>query len=261
MTNALESGIRKSMLRTLLVLASTAVVTQAGAETLIIQGSTTFARQIMEPHKEAIEADAKHELTLIPNKSMPGLIALMDGRAHMAMISASLKNETEALQKIAPGLPYDRLQTHEIFHTRIALALHPSNHIRKASLNQVRKILLGEITNWNALGGADLPIRVVMVGGGGGVTMVIRSELLSGQRPEGTHIIYVRTPVQLVQVIQQEPGAIGFAQLALTKQKGLPELVTERPVEQTLSLITLGDPTPAMSDVIRATRRASEKAM
>ena len=61
--------------------------------------------------------------------------------------------------------------------------------------------------------------------------------------------------------IEQEPGAIGFAQLALTKQKGLPEIATEQPIEQTLSFVTLGDATPAMTDVIKATRLAAEKAM
>ncbi len=68
--------------------------------------------------------------------------------------------------------------------------------------------------------------------------------------PDGPHIIYVKTPVQLVQVIEQEPGAFGFAQLALTKQRGLPELTTEAPIEQVLSLVTFGDPTPAMKTVI-----------
>ena len=233
----------------------------AYAETLIIQGSTTFARRLMEPQKAAIEAEAKHELTIIPNKSLPGLIALMEGRANMAMISAPLRTEIDALQKIMPGLAYDRLKTHEVFNTRIAFGLHPSNTVRKASLNQVRKILLGEITNWRTLGGPDLPIRIILVGGGGGVTTVIEAELLSGQRVTGPHVIYVKTPVQLVQVIEQESGAIGFAQLALTRQKGLPELATEQPIEQTLSIITLGDPTPAMNDVIQATRRIAEKIM
>ena len=231
------------------------------AETLIVQGSTTFARRLMDPYKAAIEADAKHELTIIPNKSMPGLIALMEGRAHMAMISASLKSEIEAIQKIMPGLAYDRLQTHEVMNTRIAFALHPSNRVRKASLNQVRKILLGEISNWSALGGPDLVIRVVLVGGGGGVTTVVESELLGGQRLSGSHIIFVKSPVQLVQIIEQEPAAIGFAQLALTKQKGLPELATEQPIEQALSLITLGDPSPSMKAIIDAARRAAEKIM
>ncbi len=249
------------MLRALVVVASTAVVTQACAETLIIQGSTTFARRIFEPYKAAIEAEAKHELTLIPNKTTPGLIALMEGRAQMTMISTPLKSDISAMQRVLPGLAYDRLQVHPILSTRIAVSLHPSNRVRKASLNQVRKILLGEISNWSELGGANLPIRVVLVGGGGGVTTVVEAELLGGQHTTGPHIIYVRTPVQLVQVIEQEPGVVGFAQLALVKAKGLPELVTEQPIEQVLSLVTFGDPTPAMNDVIQATRRISEKAM
>ena len=261
MADLFGGRVRKSVVIAMSILVSMAVVTQAFADTFIIQGSTTFARRLMEPYKAAIEADSKHELTLIPNKSLPGLIALMEGRAHMAMISASLKSEIDALQKALPGLAYDRLQAHEILNTRIAFALHPSNRVRKGSLNQIRKILLGEITNWSALGGANLPIRVVLVGGGGGVTTVIETELLSGQPVQGPHVIYVKTPVQLVQVIEQEPGAIGFAQLALTKKRGLPELATEQPVEQTLSLVTLGDPTPAMTDVIEAARRAAEKIM
>ena len=249
------------ILSALLVFASSVTVTQAYADPVVIYGSTTFFRRVMEPAKSAIEADSKHELTLIPNKSLPGLIALIEGRAHMAAISASLKSEIEALQRNLPGMDYDRLQAHEILTTRIAFGIHPSNRVRKASLHQVRKILLGEIKNWSELGGENLPIRVVLVGGGGGVTTVIETELLGGQSPRGSHIIFVRTPVQLVQVIEQERGALGFAQLALTKQRGIPELITERPIEQTLSLITLGDPTPAANDVIQATRRAAEKTM
>ena len=261
MTKIVRRGIRKSMLRTMAVLASMAIVGPACADPIVIHGSTTFFRRVMEPYKAAIEADSKHELTLFPNKSLPGLIALMEGRAHMAAISASLKSEIDALQRNLPGLDYNRLQAHEILTTRIAFGVHPSNRVRKASLHEVRKILLGEIKNWSELGGENLPIRVVLVGGGGGVTTVIESELLGGQSPKGSHIVFVRTPVQLIQVIEQERGALGFAQLALTKQRGIPELITERPIEQTLSLITLGDPTPAMNDVIQAARRAAERAM
>ncbi len=243
------------------VLSASAAISQAAAETLIVQGSTTFARRLLDPHKAAIEAESKHELTVIPNKSMPGLIALMEGRAHLAMISASLKSEIDALQNVMPGLAYERLQVHEVLKARVAFALHSSNMVRKASLDQVRRILLGQITNWSALGGKDRPIRVILVGGGGGVTTVIESDLLNNQTVKGPHIIYVKTPVQLVQVVEQEPGAIGFAQLALANQKGLPELATERPVEQTLSLITMGDPTPAMKAVIEAARRVAERMM
>ena len=88
-------------LSALSTLASTAVVSQSLAETLVIQGSTTFARRI-EPYKAMIEAFSKHELTLIPNKTVPGLVALIEGRAHMAMTSAPLKNEIEVLKTTHP---------------------------------------------------------------------------------------------------------------------------------------------------------------
>jgi hypothetical protein len=41
----------------------------------------------------------------------------------------------------------------------------------------------------------------------------------------------------------------------------LPEIVTEKPVEQTLSLITLGEPTAAMKAVIDAARAAIEETL
>ena len=240
-------------------LISIAVVSQSHADTFVIQGSTTFARRI-DTYKNTIEQISKHELTLIPNKTLPGLVALIEGRAHLAMTSASLENEIEALKTIRPSAPLERLQEHGILDTRIAFALNPANRVRSGSLDQVKQILLGKITNRAALGGDDLPIKVVLVSGGGGVTSVIESELLEGRSAAGPHVIYVKTPVQVIQVVAQLPGAIGFAQLALVQQKDLPELVTEKAIQQTLSLVTFGTPTQALTDVIKAFRLVAERA-
>jgi phosphate transport system substrate-binding protein len=208
-----------------------------------------------------IEAISKQAVTLIPNKSIPGLIALLESRADMAMISSSLQSELEELRRIRPGLPYDQLQAHEILNTRVAFAVHPSNPVRTASLDQVRQMLLGQIGNWADLGGPDLPVKVVLVGGGGGVTTLIESRLLNGHSAVGPHVIYVKTPLQVIKVVQQLPGAVGFAQLMLTKSQGLPELRTEKPIDQMLSLVTLGSPTTAMSEIIRAARQVAQKAI
>ena len=64
---------------------------QAVADPLILHGSTTFNRRVMEPHEAAIESKSGQEITVIPNRTMLGIIALMEGRAHMAMTSASLE--------------------------------------------------------------------------------------------------------------------------------------------------------------------------
>ena len=252
---------RRLLLATLSLILGTAVLTQAAADPLILQGSTTFNRRVMEPHEAAIEAKSGQDITVIPNRTMLGIIALMEGRAHMAMISASLESEISKMKKAMPGLDYDRLKAFEISSTRVAFIVNPSNPIRKASLDQVKKVLTGQITNWSALGGKDAPIRMIIVGGGGGVATTVETELLNGQPIHGPNIIYVKTALQLTGIVEQEPNAMGIAQLSLAKQKGLPEIVTEKPVEQTLSLITLGEPTPAMKAVIDAARAAVEKTM
>jgi ABC-type phosphate transport system substrate-binding protein len=240
---------------------SAGIAAPALADTLVVQGSTTFSRRVMEPHQAAIEAASGHELTVIPNKSTPGLIALMEGRAHLAMISASVPSEIDALKKVMPGLPFDRLQAFPIVSTRVAIAVHRSNPVRMLPLNQIEHVLSGDIKNWNALGWRDQPLRIVLVGGGGGGTTVMEAELLAGKPVTTPNVIYVRTPVQLVQVVEQEAGAMGFSQLALLKQRELPELVTDKPIEQVLSLVTFGEPTPAMLSVIKAARSLAEKQM
>jgi phosphate transport system substrate-binding protein len=232
------------------------------ADALIIQGSTTFARRLMEPFQAAIEAASGQELTVIPNKSTPGLIALMEGRAHMAMISAPLQSEIGLLQKSMAGLPYDRLRAFEISRTRVAITVHASNPLRKASRDSITRVLTGEINNWKALGGPNMPIKIVLVSGGGGVTVAVETELLKGKPASVPNILYVRTPVQLVQVVEQEPGAIGFAQLALTRAFKVQEIALDNPIEQQLSLVTFGEPTAAMLSVIEAAQRvAADKLM
>lgn len=235
--------------------------TRALADQLVLQGSTTFNRQIMEPFQSAIEADSKHSLTVIPNRTMLGVVALLEGRAHMAMISAPLSMEVDSLRSARPGLAYDKLQSHTIQSTRVAIGVNKLNAVRAISIEQARNILTGKIANWSALGGSDQPIRVVLVGGGGGVTSTVEAVVLGGNHASAPNVLYVKTAVQLAQVIEQEPNAIGFGQLLLIKQRGIPEVAIDAPIEQQLSLVTFGDPTPAMQAVIDAARRAVRKSM
>jgi phosphate transport system substrate-binding protein len=254
---AVAAGIRVAAT----MLAVIGAVSGAAADPLTIQGSTTFNRRLMEPHQAEIEAVTGHQLTVIPNKSTPGLIALLEGRAHMAMISAPLETEIALVRKIMPGLPFEKLRAFEIDRTRVSFAVNRANPVRAATLDQIADVMLGKIENWNALGGPDLPIRVVLVGGGGGLTVAVESGLLGGRELLAPNNIYVNTPVQLIQVVGQERGAIGFAQLALVQKMKSPELKTDKPFEQVLYLITFGEPTPAMRSVIDAARAIAARSL
>src|SRR4051794_28274175 len=83
-----------------------AMFAPAASENLTVQGSTTFHGRLTGPHRAAIEAASGHTLAVIPTKSMLGLTALMEGRADLAMISASLQSEVALLRQAKPDLPF-----------------------------------------------------------------------------------------------------------------------------------------------------------
>src|SRR5215467_2952404 len=150
--NAHRAGIRRLLSsaprRFALAIAAVLVTSVAAAQPIVVQGSTTFNRRVMEPHQAEIEAASGQRLTVIPNKTTPGLLALNEGRAQMTMISAPLESEIKELQKNLPNCPCQRLKAFQITATRVAIGVHPSNPVRQATLDTLKKILRGEITNW-----------------------------------------------------------------------------------------------------------------
>jgi ABC-type phosphate transport system substrate-binding protein len=131
--------LRARSARVAIVMAAALTSWTAAADPLVVQGSSTFNRRVMLVHQGAIELASGQTLTVIPSKSTPGLIALFEGRAQLAMISAPLASEIEAVKKIAPAMPCERLQAFEIMATRIAIGVHPSNPVRQASLEEIRR--------------------------------------------------------------------------------------------------------------------------
>ena len=243
----------------LLALASLLTVVETShADTVRISGSTTFARALMEPFQELIEATSGHQLAVIPNKTENGLIDLLEDRADLAMISAPLGKEIETLRQSKPSLDYGALQSFSIADTKVAFALHPTNKVSVITRQELVSILTGTISNWSELGGANEPIKPVYVRSGGGVTNMVRLVLLEGKQITAPASIGVESPIQVAKVVQQEPGAIGLTQIRLVKTYQLRELTAGSPILQRLMLVTNGKPTKPTVDVINATRKVAE---
>ena len=236
------------------IVAGTASISAARSDNLVLQGSTTFTTGVAQPFASAVEAQTGHHLEIIPNKSNLGLLALFEHKADLAMISTTLGREVDILRKTDPGLPFERLRVFEIVRTRAALVIHPDNPIRTARLHDIGKILTGEFSNWRQLGGPDLPIRVVAVREGGGVLASVEARLLGAAHISAPDAIRVQVGTQIVRVVAQEPGAIGITQLAIVKSSAAVEMITDEPIEQILSLVSLDDPSPAAGATIRAFR-------
>ncbi len=218
-----------------------------------VQGSTTFQADIWQHYQSEIERRSGQTFDIVANKSSWGLLALLDGRADLAMISAPLAAEIIAAQKLKPELDFGALQEFRVAQTRVAFALHPDNPVTTLSFDTIARILNGELTNWQDVDGPDLPIVLVAIKEGGGTMAAVRAQML-GEAPLAPGAIRLESAKHVAKVVSQERGAIGVMQLGLLKQAGLKEAVMERALGQPLSFVTLGPPTDAMQRVIAAAR-------
>jgi phosphate transport system substrate-binding protein len=233
--------------------------TAAVGEPINIQGSSTFYARLIEPYRADIERKSGYTLDVISSKTIHGLMALLEGRARMAMMSSDLDKEKQALKADNPGLPVDDLRSFDIARTRIAIIVNKSIPLRRMGLDDLARVLKGEFANWRSLGGPDLAISLVTVQPGGGVPMSVRNQLLDGQAFAARKIIQVESPRHVVQVTMQLPGAIGLTQLGLAREAALPEVQLDRRIEQELNLVTLGEPDAALQSVIDAARAVAQQ--
>jgi phosphate transport system substrate-binding protein len=224
---------------------------------LTVQGSVTFNDRVLAPNLARIENESGVRLNVIPNKSIWGLIALLEGRSDLAMISADLDDEIAVARAAAPTLPYHQLKKFEIARARIAFVVHPTNPVGKLNLTEIKRALVGEVINWKEIGGPDLPIRVVATQNGGGTVVSVRAQLLDGGNITAKDAIRLESARHVLKAVEQEPGALGIAQLGLARRTGITILQTDMPVEQRLSLVTLGEPVAAVKAVIEAIMAAA----
>src|SRR5712691_979652 len=200
----------------------------ASAETLRIQGSSSFLSEVISPHQARIEALAAHRLSVAANSSDRGLLAVLKGEADLAMVTDSAERLVAILRESAPDLPYDRLLEFRVAEARVAFAVHPDNPVRRVRLGQLKQILTGQIDNWRQLGGPDRPIRVVSLHGSAKRT--VERSLLEGRHMTPRSEVLVERVDEIVETVAHGRGALGIAWPQIVKLHGLPELSTKSPV-------------------------------
>lgn len=227
----------------------------ANAQMMEIHGSTTVARNVLIPHKDELDKVVGRKIHVIANGSSKGIVALLGGKADIAMISAPFEDVRASVERKSPGLIGNaNLVEHRIGTIKTRFIVHPSNPVRSVSKEQLRDILLGKITNWREVGGPDMKIAVFTTKPGKGLRSLVEEKLLGGQSVVGS-AQELGTLQQVVQVIGQAKHGIGFVNVPR-----LDDSVAELPgsfVDQPLILVTNGPADATAQALIEAmTQRA-----
>ncbi len=123
---------------------------EVGGSTITISGSTSVGPLA---EKLAIEYEEIESVKIEVNQigSSAGIANAMNGVSQIGMSSRDLKPE-----EIDSGI-----EELIIAYDGIVIVTHPSNPVKNLTMEQVKQVFTGDVTNWKDLGGKDMEIVVV----------------------------------------------------------------------------------------------------
>ncbi|HLO88515.1 MAG TPA: PstS family phosphate ABC transporter substrate-binding protein [Nostocaceae cyanobacterium] len=146
-----------------------------------------------------------------PNNATPGsttgIQALIDGQLAFAQSSRPLTDQ-ELNRAKQRGFSLNQIS---VAIDGLAVAVNPQLNIPGLTLEQLKSIYTGKITNWRQVGGPNLPIRPYSrrVSDGGTVELFVQ-DILGGQT-FGNQVEFVSTTTQALRKVAASPGGIYYA--------------------------------------------------
>lgn len=202
--NALLIGVLLSLLCTSLLPAK---------ERITIQGSTTVLPLVQILAEEYLEAHPEMDISVSGGGSGVGITALLDGVVDIAMSSREAKEkEVTAFQEKGKELiPVI------IAYDAIAVIVHPTNFVSNLTLETLQKIYSGEITNWQELGGAKMPIVPISRDFASGTFEVFNKVVLKGKEVTPKALMLISN-LAILQEVSSSPGCIGYVGLGYVRE-------------------------------------------
>lgn len=177
-------------------------------EKIVIDGSTTvgpiakaFAEYYMGINKDV-------NITVSESGSGNGAKSLLNGTCQIADMSRFMKDK-EFKAAVEKGI---MPVAHVVALDGLPIIVHPSNPISSLTVEQVRNIYLGKITNWKEVGGPDRKIVMISRDTNSGTYETFEGLVMNkGKIAEGCE--YVGSNGAVRSRVQSTPNAIGYAGL------------------------------------------------
>jgi len=176
----------------------TACSASTATEQITVAGSTTCL-PIAEQAAELFGEETGTSVLVSGLGSSAGIEAVANGTAEVATSSRSLNADEEQLG----------LTTIPVAHDGIAVIVNPDNPVQNLSIEQLRDIYAGRITNWSEVGGEDMPIQLVNRDEASGTREAFKTIVMDGEAFDRRAAVLSGTG-QVRDVVSRSRGAIGY---------------------------------------------------
>jgi phosphate transport system substrate-binding protein len=153
----------------------------------------------------------------------PGEVIVVEGGGTGRGVEALIAGSTEVCAASRPLTAGEVRRLHERFGTlgvrflvardALSVYLNPANPVRDVSMEDLRGLFGGRIRSWRELGGADVPVGVVIRPTTSGTHHFFRDHVLHGEEYAAGATVAART-VDVVSAVLADPGAVGYGGVA-----------------------------------------------
>ncbi|MGC9337706.1 MAG: phosphate ABC transporter substrate-binding protein [Candidatus Cloacimonadia bacterium] len=178
---------------------------QPKGEQLTLTGSTTVLPIAQKAAEDFMKMNPNANISVRGGGSGVGIAALIDGTTDIANASRPMKAkeiETAKEKGITPN---------EIVVSKdgIAVIVNPENPITGITLQQLKAIYTGKISDWRELGGEPGKIVVVSRDVASGTFEVFNEKVLEGEKVRNDALMLASNKA-VATTVAQTPGAIGY---------------------------------------------------
>jgi phosphate transport system substrate-binding protein len=197
-------------------------------EKITIVGSTSVQPVAEKLATEYMKTNPNVKITVQGGGSAVGIKSAEDGTASIGTSSKSLSaNESTGLTQ------------YEIGKDGIAIIVNNNSALSGLTMDQVKGIFNGSITNWNQVGGSDAQINVIVREEGSGTRDAVQ-DIVLGKLSNGTKVAFIKTAIvqssteAVQQAVAQDPNAIGFISYASVNNTKALQINNVAPSEATI---------------------------
>ena len=238
---------------------------KANAQVIASKGSDTLVNLALAWAEDYSHIRPDVRISVTGGGSGTGIAALINGTAHIANASREMKSEEIASAKANGMAPKE----FTVARDAIAVVVNPTNPVRQLTLRQISDIYVGNITNWQGVGGENRPIVLLSRESNSGTYVYFLEHVI---RLGGKDLNLLFSPDTLLMPssegisaeVRQNPNAIGYdglgyvtpdqKTLAVAREaRGsyvLPSSETVNdgtyPISRPLYMYTAGEPTGAV---------------
>lgn len=177
---------------------------------IVVSGSTTVLPIAEQAAEQFMELPANEGASVLVSGmgSSAGIEAVSTGTAQIGTSSRELKDTEQDLGLVDTPIAHDG----------IAVIVNPNNPITELTLEQLRSVFSGEITNWSQLGGSDIPIDLINRDEASGTREAFAKVVMQDATFDIGAVILPGTG-QVRDVVSRSKGAIGYISVGFVEPR------------------------------------------